>query len=79
MQLRCLIYDQYFAEYTVQKFDFIQLDAALQLTFASAYKYGLMSCQNHMPMLHNKTWLQALNIVTMFCFLLKLFQLNKEK
>ena len=35
----------------IAEFDFIQLDIALQLTFASAYESGIMSCQNHMTML----------------------------
>ena len=42
-------------------------------------KSGIRSCQNHTSMLHNNTWLQALNIKTMFYFLLKLFQLFRQR
>ena len=68
MQL-CLVYDTISQTITSQN-DFPQLDVALQLTFASAWNCGIRSCQNHRTMLHCNTWLQALNIVTMFCFLL---------
>ena len=76
MQL-CLVYDSILQNILSQN-DFPQFDVAFQLTFASAYNSDIRSCQNHMTMLHSNTWLQALNVVTMFYFLLKLFQLNPQ-
>ena len=77
MQL-CLVYDS-ISQKILSQNDFPQLDVAFQLTFASAWNSGIRSCQNHMTMLHSNTWLQALNIVAMFCFLLKLFQLFRTQ